>query len=72
MVQWSRPLPPRTSVSSITKAKAVVFEHSQDLALRMDDPNLEVTADSVLVLEGIGPIKNPGMPEAGIIPIPRE
>lgn len=33
---------------------------------------LEVTRDSVLVLQGIGPIGNPGMPEAGLIPIPRK
>jgi dihydroxy-acid dehydratase len=49
---------------------AVVFENSADLALRIDDPALEVTKDSVLVLKGIGPIGNPGMPEAGLIPIP--
>ncbi|PWY82068.1 dihydroxy-acid and 6-phosphogluconate dehydratase [Aspergillus heteromorphus CBS 117.55] len=54
------------------KGKAVVFENSQDLALRIDDPDLDVTADSVLVLKGIGPIGNPGMPEAGMIPIPRK
>ncbi|KAJ5106719.1 dihydroxy-acid and 6-phosphogluconate dehydratase [Penicillium angulare] len=54
------------------RAKAVVFENSHDLALRIDDPNLEVTADSILVLKGIGPIGNPGMPEAGMIPIPRK
>lgn len=51
---------------------AVVFENSQDMALRLDDPELVVTADSVLVLKGIGPIGNPGMPEAGMIPIPRK
>ncbi|KAH8433214.1 uncharacterized protein LDX57_010848 [Aspergillus melleus] len=51
---------------------AVVFENSKDLALRLDDPDLEVTADSILVLKGIGPIGNPGMPEAGMIPIPRK
>ena len=33
---------------------------------------LDVTADSILVLQGIGPIGNPGMPEAGLIPIPRK
>ncbi|KAJ5363717.1 dihydroxy-acid and 6-phosphogluconate dehydratase [Penicillium cataractarum] len=54
------------------RGKAVVFENSKDLALRLDDPSLEVTADSVLVLKGIGPIGNPGMPEAGMIPIPRK
>ena len=51
---------------------AVVFKNSADLALRIDDPNLNVTKDSVLVLQGIGPIGNPGMPEAGMIPIPRK
>lgn len=51
---------------------AVVFKNSADLAKRIDDPNLPVTRDSVLVLQGIGPIGNPGMPEAGLIPIPRK
>jgi dihydroxy-acid dehydratase len=51
---------------------AVVFKNSADLARRLDDPNLTVTKDSVLVLQGIGPIGNPGMPEAGLIPIPRK
>ncbi|RFU30261.1 hypothetical protein B7463_g6098, partial [Scytalidium lignicola] len=51
---------------------AVVFKNSADLAQRIDDPDLLVTRDSVLVLQGIGPIGNPGMPEAGLIPIPRK
>ncbi|OJJ35703.1 hypothetical protein ASPWEDRAFT_110236 [Aspergillus wentii DTO 134E9] len=51
---------------------AVVFENTADLAMRIDDPGLPVTKDSVLVLKGIGPIGNPGMPEAGLIPIPRK
>ncbi|OJJ44165.1 hypothetical protein ASPZODRAFT_72382 [Penicilliopsis zonata CBS 506.65] len=51
---------------------AVVFENSADLAQRIDDPNLPVEKNSVLVLKGIGPIGNPGMPEAGLIPIPRK
>ncbi|KAH7324104.1 dihydroxy-acid/6-phosphogluconate dehydratase [Rhexocercosporidium sp. MPI-PUGE-AT-0058] len=51
---------------------AVVFKNSTDLALRIDDLYLPVTKDSVLVLQGIGPIGNPGMPEAGLIPIPRK
>ncbi|RDH17497.1 dihydroxy-acid and 6-phosphogluconate dehydratase [Aspergillus niger ATCC 13496] len=54
------------------RGPAVVFENPRDLAKRLDDPELEVTADSVLVLQGIGPIGNPGMPEAGMIPIPRK
>lgn len=51
---------------------AVVFKNSVDLALRIDDPDLAITKESVLVLQGIGPIGNPGMPEAGLIPIPRK
>lgn len=51
---------------------AVVFKNSADLALRIDDPDLNVTQDSVLVLQAIGPIGNPGMPEAGMIPLPRK
>ena len=51
---------------------ACVFENSMDLAERIDTADLEVSPDSVLVLKGIGPIGNPGMPEAGVIPIPRK
>ena len=51
---------------------AVVFESAADMAQRIDDPKLQVTKDSVLVLKGIGPIGNPGMPEAGLIPLPRK
>lgn len=54
------------------KGPAIVFENSHELALRLDDPDLDVSAESVLVLKGIGPIGNPGMPEAGMIPIPRK
>ena len=50
--------------------RAVVFENAQDLAERIDDPALDVTADDILVLKNIGPIGGPGMPEAGYIPIP--
>ena len=42
------------------------------MAARIDDPDLPVTADSVLILQSIGPVGNPGMPEAGVIPIPRK
>ncbi|MCX2963233.1 dihydroxy-acid dehydratase [Gordonia aquimaris] len=50
---------------------AVVFDGVEDLHDRIDDPNLEVTADSVLVLRGVGPVGGPGMPEVGAIPIPK-
>src|SRR4051812_20487600 len=52
------------------EARAVVFENAADLAARIDDPALDVTADDVLVLKRIGPKGAPGMPEAGYLPIP--
>lgn len=51
---------------------AVVFENIADMTARIDDPDLPFTPDSVLVLKSIGPVGNPGMPEAGLIPIPRK
>jgi dihydroxy-acid dehydratase len=41
---------------------ACVFENSEDLAKRIDSDDLEVTKDSILILKGIGPVGNPGMP----------
>jgi dihydroxy-acid dehydratase len=55
-----------------SEGRAVVFENLEDLASRIDDPELDVEADDVLVLKNIGPIGAPGMPEAGLIPIPRK
>ena len=49
---------------------AVVFRSYDEMRARIDDPDLEVTADSVLVLAGAGPVAVPGMPEWGMIPIP--
>jgi hypothetical protein len=49
---------------------AVVFHSYDEMRARIDDPDLEVTADSVLVLAGAGPVAVPGMPEWGMIPIP--
>jgi dihydroxyacid dehydratase/phosphogluconate dehydratase len=42
----------------------VVFDSLADLEARIDDPDLPVTADSVLVLRNAGPVGAPGMPEA--------
>jgi dihydroxy-acid dehydratase len=50
---------------------AVVFDDIDDLAARIDDPALEVTADSVLVMRNAGPKGGPGMPEWGQLPIPK-
>ena len=52
--------------------RAVVFESVADLAARIDDPALDVTAEDVLVLRNAGPKGAPGMPEAGYIPIPKK
>src|SRR5690606_18958009 len=49
---------------------AVVFDSIEDLRARIDDPDLDVTADSVLVLRGCGPRGYPGMPEVGNMPLP--
>jgi dihydroxy-acid dehydratase len=49
-----------------------VFKSLADLAARIDDPNLDVKADDVLVLQNAGPKGAPGMPEAGYLPIPKK
>jgi dihydroxy-acid dehydratase len=51
---------------------AVVFENYNELAAKIDDPNLDVTADSILVLKNAGPLGGPGMPEWGMLPIPKK
>ena len=51
---------------------AVVFESIEDMRGRIDEPDLDVTAESVLVLRGCGPKGYPGMPEVGNMPLPRK
>ncbi len=51
---------------------AVVFEDYNDMDRRIDDPALPVTPDSVLVLKKAGPLGGPGMPEWGMLPIPKK
>ena len=50
--------------------RAVVFEGLEDLANRIDDPDLDVTSQDILVLKNAGPRSASGMPEAGYLPIP--
>jgi len=50
---------------------AVVFESPADLKKRIDDPSLEITENHVLVLRNAGPLGGPGMPEWGMLPIPK-
>lgn len=52
------------------EGRAVVFSSLADLADRIDDPDLDVTADDFLVLQNAGPKSQSGMPEAGYLPIP--
>ncbi len=52
------------------RGRAVVFDSIEDLHARLDDPDLDVDADSVLVLRGCGPKGYPGMPEVGNLPLP--
>jgi dihydroxy-acid dehydratase len=52
--------------------RAVVFESTEDMARRIDAPDLEVGPDDVLVLRNAGPKGAPGMPEAGYLPIPKK
>jgi dihydroxy-acid dehydratase len=54
------------------EGRAVVFEDYAEMLARIEDPDLDVTADSVLVLKNCGPKAVPGMPEWGAIPIPRK
>jgi dihydroxy-acid dehydratase len=49
---------------------AVVFRDYGDMRARVDDPDLDVSPGSVLVLTGCGPAGVPGMPEWGMIPVP--
>jgi dihydroxy-acid dehydratase len=52
------------------RGRAVVFDSIEDLHARIDDPDLDVDADSVLVLRGCGPRGYPGMPEVSNMPLP--
>jgi dihydroxy-acid dehydratase len=52
------------------RGRAVVFDSIEDLHTRLDDEDLDVDADSVLVLRGCGPRGYPGMPEVSNMPMP--
>ncbi len=54
------------------KGKAVVFETIEDMDARIDNPDLDVDANSVLVLKNIGPKSYPGAPELGNIKVPKK
>ena len=54
------------------RGRAVVFDSIEDFSARIDDPGLDVDADSVLVLRGCGPRGYPGMPEVSNMPLPKK
>ena len=56
----------------VHEGPAVVFHDIRDLKARVDRDDLDVTADSVLVLQNAGPVGAPGMPEWGQLPVPRK
>ncbi|MFG1397027.1 dihydroxy-acid dehydratase [Roseixanthobacter pseudopolyaromaticivorans] len=54
------------------EGRAVVFTSLEDLAARIDDPDLDVAPDDFLVLQNAGPRSASGMPESGYLPIPQK
>ena len=54
------------------EGRAVVFTSLDDLAARVDDPQLDVNADDILILQNAGPHSTAAMPEAGYLPIPKK
>ncbi|MEO1265206.1 MAG: dihydroxy-acid dehydratase, partial [Pseudomonadota bacterium] len=54
------------------EGRAIVFSSLDDLAARIDDPDLDVAADDILVLQNAGPRSDYAMPEAGFLPIPKK
>ena len=52
--------------------KAVVFEDYNDMSARIDRDDLDCNQDSVLVLRNAGPLGGPGMPEWGMLPVPKK
>jgi len=54
------------------EGRAVVFSSLEDLATRIDDPNLDVEPKDILVLQNAGPNSASAMPEAGYLPIPKK
>jgi len=54
------------------EGRALVFSSLEDLAARIDSPDLDVEAEDILVLQNAGPRSPSGMPEAGYLPIPKK
>jgi dihydroxy-acid dehydratase len=54
------------------RGKAIAFENYEHMAREVERDDLEVTADHILVLKNAGPKGGPGMPEWGMLPIPKK
>jgi dihydroxy-acid dehydratase len=54
------------------RGRAMVFNDYNDMAARIDSADLDVDADSILILRNAGPLGGPGMPEWGMLPIPKK
>ena len=54
----------------VHRGRALVFENAEDFRARIDDPDLDVDADTVLVMKSAGPVGYPGMPEVGSMALP--
>jgi len=54
------------------RGRAVVFDSIEDFHAKIDDPDLDIDADSVMVLRGCGPKGYPGMPEVSNMPLPKK
>lgn len=53
------------------RGPAAVFKDYPDLKARIDDPALGLTKDHIIVLQSAGPLGAPGIPEWGMLPIPK-
>jgi dihydroxy-acid dehydratase len=64
----------KAASASLTKhrGRAVVFSGVEDMQERVNDPDLEIVAEDIMVLKNAGPVGAPGMPEAGLLPIPEK
>ncbi|PDQ35990.1 MAG: dihydroxy-acid dehydratase [Candidatus Lumbricidophila eiseniae] len=55
----------------VHRGRALVWDSLTDYLTAADDPELDVTADDILVVRNTGPVGYPGMPEVGNLPLPR-
>src|SRR3954465_1074797 len=51
---------------------ALVFDHYDEMSAAVNDLDLDVTPDHIMILRNAGPIGGPGMPEGGMLPLPKK